>query len=104
MRVKDPSNKEPKVEIEDHMDESAEQPFQERDFEEFDKEKPLQETQGPGKAQGTEEEGSKTNQRRRRRAFLKGSPFQESASSDVAKLKVAKREARPHSRNHGLAG
>ncbi|KAJ7323743.1 hypothetical protein OS493_030865 [Desmophyllum pertusum] len=79
--TEDPSNKKPKVEIEDQRDNSAEQ-------------KPLQETQGPGKAQGTEEEGTR-QVKEDEEELSEGKPLQESASSEVAETESCKEEAMP---------
>ncbi|KAJ7323762.1 hypothetical protein OS493_030888 [Desmophyllum pertusum] len=79
--TEDPSNKEPKVKIEGQRDKSAEQ-------------KPLQEPQGPGKAQGTEEEDTR-QVKEDEEELSERKPLQESASSADVETESCKEEAMP---------
>ncbi|XP_078352989.1 uncharacterized protein LOC144637782 [Oculina patagonica] len=97
--TEEPSNTKLRVEIECQRKESDEQPFHEQDFEEFDKEKPVQETQGPGKGQGTVvQETGQTGQvkegKKVHEEITEGRLVRESASS-YAETESCKEEALP---------
>lgn len=93
--TEDPFFKETEVETEEQNDETGEVPFKEEGFE-FNKEKPIQETQVPGKAQDVDQEDTRevNEDKKVQQQFGKGKPLQESGRSKV-ETESYKEEALP---------